>query len=130
MRKQKKSTRMFLNLKTIQDDMLVGFHKQALVYYQIAPYNLSVLSKENIEFEKAFINQVVELSDQDFDYFSKNLLDDYPFIHQLQENMKDPYAGNRQTIAIVNESNNDGILVDSQGYRYARYAAYVDEINL
>ncbi|MEA4875651.1 hypothetical protein [Anaerorhabdus sp.] len=43
------STRKFLNLKSLTDFSITGYNNQQLLFYSIAPYNLSVLSEENIE---------------------------------------------------------------------------------
>ena len=48
-RRNKTSTRRLLNLKTIDGDRLVGYNNHNLIYYSVVPYNLSVLSNENIE---------------------------------------------------------------------------------
>lgn len=47
--KKLKSTRKLINLKSITDKSLLGFNNHHLIYYFITPYNLSVLSNENIE---------------------------------------------------------------------------------
>src|SRR5690554_2677479 len=47
-KKRKFSTRRLLNLNTIEDNHLLGYNHHTIFYYQIAPYNLSVLSEENI----------------------------------------------------------------------------------
>lgn len=38
-----------MNLKSIDVDRLVGYNNHNLIYYSIVPYNLSVLSNENVE---------------------------------------------------------------------------------
>jgi len=43
------STRRLLNLNTISNLSIKGFNKQELVYYAVTPFNLSVLSDENID---------------------------------------------------------------------------------
>lgn len=48
-RKRKTSTRRLMNLKSIDGDFLVGYNNHNLIYYSIVPYNLSVLSNENVE---------------------------------------------------------------------------------
>ena len=48
-RKHKTSTRRLMNLKSIDGDRLVGYNNHNLIYYSIVPYNLSVLSNENVE---------------------------------------------------------------------------------
>lgn len=49
LRKKKKSTRRLLNLKTIRESRIIGYNNHQLLYYSIVPYNLSVLSNDNIE---------------------------------------------------------------------------------
>lgn len=48
-RKNKKSTRKLLNLKNLDTSRIIGYNGHQLLYYSVVPYNLSVLSKENIE---------------------------------------------------------------------------------
>lgn len=48
-RKNKYSTRRLLNLKDLDTSRLIGYNGNQLIYYSIVPYNLSVLSNENIE---------------------------------------------------------------------------------
>ncbi|CAM3547918.1 hypothetical protein [Erysipelothrix anatis] len=43
------STRRFLNLKELTDFSIVGYNNHYLIYYSLSPFNLSVLSKENIQ---------------------------------------------------------------------------------
>lgn len=49
LRKRKSSTRKLLNLKTIRESRIIGYNNHQLLYYSIVPYNLSVLSNDNIE---------------------------------------------------------------------------------
>lgn len=51
MSKKKKtlSTRKLLNLKNVGEYSVDGYNSHHLIYYAITPYNLSVLSKDNIE---------------------------------------------------------------------------------
>lgn len=48
-RKNKYGTRRLLNLKDLDTSRLIGYNGNQLIYYSIVPYNLSVLSNENIE---------------------------------------------------------------------------------
>lgn len=48
-RKKNTSTRKLLNLKTIRESRIIGYNNHQLLYYSIVPYNLSVLSNDNIE---------------------------------------------------------------------------------
>lgn len=49
MKRKSSSTRRLLNLKSLSDTGLIGFNNHHLTYFSITPYNLSVLSQENIE---------------------------------------------------------------------------------
>lgn len=49
MKRHSSSTRRLLNLKSLQESSILGYNNHQLTYYAIAPYNLSVLSDENIE---------------------------------------------------------------------------------
>lgn len=49
LRKRKTSTRKLLNLKSISESRIIGYNNHQLLYYSIIPYNLSVLSNDNIE---------------------------------------------------------------------------------
>ena len=47
--KRIRSTRELTNLKSLSPISIQGFNNQHLIYYSITPYNLSVLSNDNIE---------------------------------------------------------------------------------
>ena len=49
LRKKKTSTRRLLNLKSIRESRIIGYNHHQLLSYSIVPYNLSVLSNDNIE---------------------------------------------------------------------------------
>lgn len=69
------------------------------------------------------IENVVSLAGSDFSRFRQSLLENYGFIQERAEDM-----GIREGIAhcllVVDESSGDGILVNSEGSGYARYAAW------
>lgn len=68
------------------------------------------------------IENVVSLAGSDFSRFRQSLLENYGFIQESAEDM-----GIREGIAhcllVVDETSGDGILVNSEGSGYARYAA-------
>jgi len=72
------------------------------------------------------VEKVIRLTDADYDFFSKHLLNDFPFI---EENKHLMYCEDdvRHCILVMGESRPDGILVESEGYNYARYAAFVPD---
>ena len=84
----------------------------------------TVLERKTPRFDavSCVIRDVVCLSDPEFKYFSNNLLCDHEFLDRYKDKM-----GHDETschcILVLGESCDDGILVNSEGYSYARYAA-------
>ena len=69
------------------------------------------------------IEKVINLSDSDFARFQQTLLDNYDFLHENADLMR-VKNGVTHCLLVVGETFEDGILVNSEGSDYARYAAY------
>ncbi len=69
------------------------------------------------------IEKVIHLSDSEFARFQQTLLDNYVFLHENADLMR-VEDGVTHCLLVVGESFEDGILVNSEGSDYARYAAY------
>ena len=69
------------------------------------------------------IEKVIHLSDSDFARFQQTLLDNYDFLREHADMMR-VEDGVTHCLLVVGESFEDGILVNSEGSDYARYAAY------
>ena len=69
------------------------------------------------------IEKVIQLSDSDFARFQQMLLDNYDFLREHAELMR-VEGSVTHCLLVVGESFEDGILVNSEGSDYARYAAY------
>ena len=69
------------------------------------------------------IEKVIHLSDSDFARFQQTLLDNYDFLHDNADLMR-VENGVTHCLLVVGETFEDGILVNSEGSDYARYAAY------
>lgn len=66
------------------------------------------------------------LPDAQYRRFQSNLLTDAPFIAaRTGLTGYDQDTGCFRCLLVTSRKRRDGILVDSEGYRYARYAAYV-----
>jgi len=76
------------------------------------------------------IEEIVELAQFEYDNFAANLLDDHPFIEQNLHAMYVDTNGVYHCIYIKAEEAKEGILIESEGYSYARYAAYYSEPGL
>lgn len=92
--------------------MKVNFIKKAS-NYELIPHDEFVIEKE-IYLEKDL-----------FDKFTEHPLEDYEFI---KENIEFMYCDNDDVfhcIFITSKEDDFGILVESEGYQYARYSAYI-----
>ncbi len=70
--------------------------------------------------------KIIQLSAQQYRHFSANLLQDMPFI-AANKDLTGWYKEVTRCLLVTTRGNRDGILVDSQGYNYARYSAYVPD---
>lgn len=71
------------------------------------------------------IKKVITLSNKEFDTFIHYPLDDYDFIEQNKELMFVSNDDISHCILVKSETSNFGILVESEGFSYARYASYI-----
>ena len=69
-------------------------------------------------------DRVVFLPDDQYRRFQKNMLDDYDFISQYRDEMYQD-GDTVHCILVKGMNSSDGILVNSEGSGYARYAAYL-----
>jgi hypothetical protein len=74
-----------------------------------------------------FVERVVELSDEKWEHFKENLLEDYDFIKYAIKSMF-VADGIWHCILVKSHTSEDGILVEAEGYEYARYSAYLTEV--
>jgi hypothetical protein len=74
--------------------------------------------------EEYVIERTVELGPQAYVDFSHDLLADYPFLAELVERMYVDTEKVWHCILVKPEGGTSGILVEVEGYEYARYAAY------
>ena len=72
---------------------------------------------------------MVVLPDSKYQRFLKNMLDDYDFIDQYRDEMYQD-GDTVHCILVKGENSTDGILVNSEGGSYARYAAYFPAADL
>ena len=73
------------------------------------------------------IEETVTLSLEAFKHFSDNLLDDFDFISERKHMMCVDKAAVWHSILVQSEEPGIGILVECEGYDYARYAALLPE---
>ena len=76
------------------------------------------------EGEACAVDKAIELPAQRFQQFSRALLADYDFIAENKNAIRHDDDA-RHCLLILDADGTDGFLVDSQGYNYARYSAFV-----
>ena len=76
------------------------------------------------EGEACVVDKVIKLPAQRFQQFSRALLADYDFIAENKNAIRHDDSA-RHCLLILDAEGTDGILVDPQGYNYARYSAFV-----
>ena len=88
--------------------------------------NAQLRSKqEEIQPVRCDIACIVELSNAEFCGFQFNPLADHDFIKEHLPNLKTDEFHAIPCMLVLGEGVDDGILVDPQGYDYARYTAYI-----
>lgn len=68
------------------------------------------------------------MDEKEFEEFRKTLLEDKDFIRDRKEEIYIDEEGVVHSLLALNMDTGDGILIDSQGFDYARYAAYLPNI--
>jgi len=90
------------------------------------PVTLDELKQMNhaAAFMKVILEKVIELEPERFQTFSQCLLDEQDFIRENISLMYMEADGTCHCLLVKEKGASDGILVESEGYEYARYAAY------
>lgn len=84
---------------------------------------------EQINLSRCQIRMVQVLPKTEFDAVLKRPMESREIFHRFEE--KADFDVNRQAqncLLLLNDSNEDGLLVDTQGYSYARYTCYAPSI--
>lgn len=79
---------------------------------------------EAMRVRDAQIDAITILSPAKFEWFQNHMLDDYEFIEAVADGLYEDAKGVMHTLLVLNEEDPHGILVNSEGSAYARYAAY------
>lgn len=83
---------------------------------------------ELIPQDEFVIEKTVIINDELFNIFISDPLNDYDFI---KENIELMYIDNNNVlhcIFVTSDSHDFGLLIESEGYSYARYSAYLPKI--
>ena len=98
-----------------------GFQRKAVSVAEL-PDSTASLAEERFAVAK-----VIELTSEQYRYFSTHLLEDMPFIAENTELAGFDEQRRRKVLMITIPERHSCLLVDTQGYDYARYTAYVSE---
>ena len=75
--------------------------------------------------------KIIELTEAQYQHYAAHLGEEAPFITTNQTIMGTDKHGVTRCLLITVRSRRDGILIDAQGYDYARYSAYIrDKLRL
>lgn len=91
----------------------------------IAKFVRKALITELIPNDTFIIEKVINLTEREFKVFSDRLLDDYKFIKENIDIMYVDKDNVWHVIMVTTESIDYGILINSEGSRYAKYSGYV-----
>ena len=69
------------------------------------------------------VEKVIELTQEQYRHFSAHLLEDMPFIAANRDLAGRDPQGVTRCLLVTTRSRRDGVLVNSEGHDYARYAA-------
>lgn len=83
------------------------------LHRKIADYESLVKETTNSKREWIIVEEVVTLSNSEFNYFINNLLEDYQFLQS-----EDKYL-------FLVTNGDDCLIVDTQGYSYPRYTGLI-----
>ena len=81
--------------------------------------------EERIYAQDCVVEKVIELSGEQFDAFSNNLLADRDFIKNNRELMYYDADGAAHCLLVIGEGRENGVLTQAEGYGYPRYTALV-----
>lgn len=83
--------------------------------------------QDRIETTRCEVDCVVEIPYDEFIRFRDNPLMDYDFVKAHLNELQQKDYSTASCMLVIGKDQSDGILVDPQGYSYARYTAYIPE---
>ncbi|BAL01665.1 hypothetical protein OBV_44660 [Oscillibacter valericigenes Sjm18-20] len=75
------------------------------------------------------VSKIIRLPAEVFEAVLENPQREYDFIQENIEQMRCDSSGVYHCLLLTGEGRNDGLLVESEGYGYCRYASYVPDIS-
>lgn len=91
------------------------------------PIKVILEHKTDFKFCPAKVEKIIRLADGDFEKFLQSPMDDQEFIQENISLMHMDKSGVYHCLLVTGEGHRDGVLVEAEGYGYARYASYVPD---
>lgn len=95
-------------------------------FFYKANHAQQLMETKTAQLIRVEVAKVIQLSVQQFRFFSANLLQDMPFI-SANRDLTGHDKGVTRCLLVTTKANRDGILVNCEGFNYARYTAYVPD---
>ncbi len=83
--------------------------------------------KPYFKFCQAKVEKIIRLADKDFENLLQSPMDYQKFIKENTDLMRMDESGVYHCLLVTGENHRDGVLVEAEGYEYARYASYVPD---
>ena len=97
---------------------------KANFFCKAAPFELEPNATGGVEYEVA-IEKILILTESEYAQFLKEPLADYDFVKENIELMWRDENNLRHCILIKTKDAEEGILIEAEGYGWARYATYI-----
>ena len=88
----------------------------------------AIFNRKEVQFEprNCLVAKIVELEQDEYGVFRNDMQRDQGFISAFNENILTGWQGDTvPCLLVLGEGCDDGILIDTQGYDYARYTSFV-----
>lgn len=91
------------------------------------PINVILQHKPNFKLCRAKVEKTIRLPYWEFEKFLQSPMECQDFIKENEDLMHQDKEGIYHCLLVTGEGRRDGILVEAEGYGYARYASYVPD---
>jgi len=71
------------------------------------------------------VKKIIELEPDEYEAFRNNMLQDRQFIAEFSKAMRAQGKSSDHCLLVLGEEHEDGVLVNTEGFDYARYAAFI-----
>lgn len=75
--------------------------------------------------QECLIEKIVRLDTDEYNRFRQNMLAEYDFIRDNIDMMRCDENGVYHCLLVLGEGTADGVLIESEGYAYGRYTAFL-----